>query len=153
MPEYVEVKTQAQLDKALERDGVIPLVVGNGTFEVREGEHEIHVKEGSPTIIASGNSTLSAVSRGSSTLSAVSRGSSTLSAVSWGSSTLSAESRGSSTLSAESWGSSTLSLEVGSQAAAVIRKNRNAKYKIKPVIVKGGQVIELEPPDISTPAK
>jgi hypothetical protein len=41
-------------------------------------------------------------------------------------------------------------MEIRAQAAAVIRKNGK---KLKPVVVKGGQVIELEPPDISTPAK
>jgi hypothetical protein len=41
-------------------------------------------------------------------------------------------------------------MEVQAQAAAVIRTNGK---KLKPVVVKGGQVIELEPPDISTPAK
>jgi hypothetical protein len=39
---------------------------------------------------------------------------------------------------------------VQAQAAAVIRKNGK---KLKPVVVRGGQVIEMEPPDISTPAK
>jgi hypothetical protein len=41
-------------------------------------------------------------------------------------------------------------MEVQAQAAAVIRKNGK---KLKLVVVKGGQVIELEAPDISTPAK
>jgi hypothetical protein len=151
--EYVEVRTQADLDKALERDDVIPLLAGSGRFEVTEGEHEIHVREGSPTLVSWGSSTLNAVSRESSTLNAESRESSTLNAVSRGSSTLNAVSRGSSTLRAESRGSSTLNLEVGPHSCAVIREIKGAAHKIKPVIIEGGQVIELRAPDISTPEK
>lgn len=61
--EYIEVRNQTELDKALKRPDLIPLLIGNYTFEVHEGSPKIYIKKGSPSMVAGGSSSPSMVAR------------------------------------------------------------------------------------------
>jgi len=123
MPEYVEVSNQAELDKALERPNVVPVLIGNGRF--------VFWGSSSPSIEAWGSSSPSIVAWESSSPSIVA----------WESSSPSIVARG----------SSSPSIVVAATAAAVLRAW--GTKKLKPVVVEGGRLVELAKPDISTAEK
>ena len=123
MFEYVEVKTQAQLDKALAKEGVIPVCIGSGTFIVKSGSPEIHIGgSSSPTMVTWGSS--------SPTMEA------------WGSSSPTMVAWGSSSPRMVAWGSSSPTGTVGKFAACIVSKHDRAKVNIPGAVILERPIIE-----------